>query len=46
MKKLILLLLGVAIGFGLCYFYFNSNQTEEAMTKPPRGVITPAEAKV
>ena len=46
MKKLILLLLGVAIGFGLCYFYFNSNQTEETMAKPPKGVITPAEAVV
>lgn len=46
MKKLILLLLGVAVGFGLCYFYFNSNQTEEEMAKPPQGVITPAEAVV
>ena len=46
MKKLILLLLGIAVGFGLGYFYFNSNSTEEDMANRPKGVITPAEAKV
>jgi len=45
MKKIILLLLGIAIGFGICYFYFNNETTTESMTKP-KGVITPAEAKV
>jgi hypothetical protein len=46
MKKLILLLLGIAIGFGICYFYFNNQSNTESMTKPPKGIITPAEAIV
>ncbi len=45
MKKIVLLLFGIAIGFGICYFYFNNETTTESMTKP-KGVITPAEAKV
>lgn len=47
MKKLILLLIGAIIGFAICYYYFNSQtQTEKSMANPPKGVITPAEAKV
>lgn len=51
MKKLLLLLLGVAIGFAICYFYFQSDsQAEAAETAeavgPPRGVITEAQGKV
>ena len=45
MKKLILLLLGIAIGFALSYFYFNNSKNEESMATP-KGLITPAEAEV
>ena len=44
MKKLLLLLLGFAIGFLICYFYFCNPQTNIQMTTP-KGIITPAEAK-
>ncbi|WP_452233227.1 hypothetical protein [Lacinutrix sp. MEBiC02595] len=45
MKKLLLLLLGFAIGFLICYFYFCNSQTNIHMTTP-KGIITPQEAKV
>ena len=46
MKKLILLLLGIAIGVAVSYFYFNNKpKTDPIMTKPD-GVITSEEAKV
>ncbi|WP_055443368.1 hypothetical protein [Lacinutrix himadriensis] len=43
MKKLLLLLLGFAIGFLICYFYLNKPQNEINMTTP-KGIITPKEA--
>lgn len=46
MKRLFLLILGAIIGFGICYYFFNSKtQTEEPMAQPPKGVITPAQAE-
>ena len=45
MKKLFLMLLGFAIGLLVAYFYCcKSNNTENMV--PPKGLITPAEAKV
>ena len=44
MKKLLLLLLGFAIGFMICYFYCINPKTEINMTTP-KGIIKPAEAK-
>ncbi len=54
MKKPVLLLLGIAIGVGVSYFYFNRQEaatTSEEATMAraivkPKGVITPAQAKV
>jgi len=54
MKKPVLLLLGIAIGIGVSYFYFNRQEaatTSEEATMvraivKPKGVITPAQAKV
>lgn len=43
MKKLLLLLLGFAIGFLICYFYLNKPQNEINMTTP-NGIITSKEA--
>ena len=51
MKKLILLLLGVAIGFAICYFMpslenaTEENATKEASVKPPKGIITPGQGE-
>ncbi|MDO6597329.1 hypothetical protein Q4512_10430 [Oceanihabitans sp. 2_MG-2023] len=44
MKKLLLLLLGIVIGFLISYFYYCNPQTEIHMTTP-NGIITPEEAK-
>ena len=46
MKKSVLLLLGIVIGVGVSYLYFNGGQKEEnvAIVKP-QGVITVAQAK-
>lgn len=54
MKKPVLLLLGIAIGIGASYFYFNNEKSsiideESTMARAivkPKGVITPAQAKV
>lgn len=52
MKKPVLFLLGIAIGIGVSYFYFNRQEatttSKEAMRAivKPKGVITPAQAKV
>ncbi len=53
MKKPVLLLLGIAIGVGVSYFYFNRQEattTSEEATMAraivkPKGVITPAQAR-
>ncbi|MBT8267139.1 MAG: hypothetical protein KJO41_07515 [Bacteroidia bacterium] len=45
MKKLLLLLLGLALGIAICYLFINPKDTKEALAKPPAGVITPSEAK-
>ncbi len=51
MKKPVLLLLGIAIGIGVSYFYFNNQEATTASEKvmksivKPKGVITPAQAK-
>ncbi|OUR91116.1 hypothetical protein A9Q87_11625 [Flavobacteriales bacterium 34_180_T64] len=44
MRKLIPLILGVAIGITISYFFINNFKTEETMATP-KGLITPAEAK-
>lgn len=48
MKKLLLVLLGVAIGIAICYFHYEyGDHAEEAeAVGPPRGVITEAQGKV
>ena len=46
MKKSVLLLLGIAIGIGASYFYFNCDQKEERLDIiKPKGVIKPVQAK-
>jgi hypothetical protein len=48
MKKLALLLLGVLLGFLLCYFFFGKQDMvdgEIADPKPPTGYVEPAEMK-
>lgn len=45
MKKLSVLLLGVAIGFAMCYFYFNQQNDLKTIVKPPKGLITVSQAK-
>jgi len=45
MKKLALLLLGVLLGFLLCYFFYGKNVTDsdvEGMPPAPKGLIKPA----
>lgn len=44
MRKLFLLLLGIAIGIIATYFYLNPNQNFESM-KPPKGLISPKEMR-
>ena len=47
MKKSIVFILGLAIGIGASYFYFNCDQKEVALAiTKPSGIITPAQAKV
>ncbi len=47
MKKPVLLLLGIAIGVGVSYFYFNGQKTTMSSVTivKPKGVITPVQAK-
>ncbi|MCH7525784.1 MAG: hypothetical protein IIC74_12560 [Bacteroidetes bacterium] len=47
MKKPVLFLLGIAIGIGVSYFYFNREEVAPAkVIVKPKGLITPAQAKV
>lgn len=45
MKKLFLLLLGVVIGFLICYFYSADNIKLGTPMTTPKGIITPEQAK-